>query len=265
MAMTTTENDITNDMTPVEAATLLAKLAEGHHAAWLSTREAPWHSTEYQTRFQNAVEVDCVFRDIMRETVDNGMRRPGEPVEEFAERAGSEAWLAGVRTADLEPHASPAIQLADTEASLARASSSQYEVTYRPLSDARTPVVQAYARAFSGTAATQVRELRERDPLPEPDRTPGTRHPDPFLAGRGWQVNERGIYVRRAEPEPQIPPERELEAGLCQEDPAPVRSSMRDIRSAETGICHSNPTTKPGAATHRLSSADRVRRGWSAS
>jgi hypothetical protein len=59
-----------------------------------------------------------------------------------------------------------------------------------------------------------VRELRERDPLPEPDRMPGAPHPDPFLAGRGWQVNEHGIYTRRAQPEPQAPPERELQAGL---------------------------------------------------
>jgi hypothetical protein len=92
-------SDITKDMTAVEAANLLAKLEEGHRAAWLSTREAPWHSTEYQARFQNAAEVDGVFRDVMRETVKNGMRRPGEPVEEFADRAGSEAWLAGMRKA----------------------------------------------------------------------------------------------------------------------------------------------------------------------
>ena len=68
--------NITKDMTPVEAANFLAKLEEGHLAAWRSTREAPWHSAEYQARFQNAAEVDGVFRDVMRETVENGMRRP---------------------------------------------------------------------------------------------------------------------------------------------------------------------------------------------
>jgi hypothetical protein len=83
----------------------------------------------------------------------------------------------------------------------------------RLLNDARTPEGQAYARALSDTAATYVRELRERDPLPEPDRTPGVHHPDPFLAARGWHVNEYGIYTRHDQPEPQ-PPERELEAGL---------------------------------------------------
>jgi hypothetical protein len=192
--------NITKDMTPVEAANFLAKLEEGHLAAWRSAREAPWHSAEYQARFQNAAEVDGVFRDVMRETVENGMRRPGEPVEEFAERAGSEAWLADARKG-----AGPAPDGPED---------SQNELAARLLNDASTPEGRAYARAFSGTAATYVRELRERDPLPEPDRMPGAPHPDPFLAGRGWRVNEHGIYARRAQPEPQAPPERELEAGL---------------------------------------------------
>lgn len=212
--MPATENDITKNMTAVEAASLLAKLEEGHRVAWMSTREAPWHSAEYRARFQNAMEVDGVFRDVMRETVENGMRRPGEPVEEFADRVGSEAWLAGMRKAGLEPRADPAIQQAGGDTPAERADGSQHEATTRLLNDARAPLVQARTRAFSDTAATRVRELRERDPLPEPDRRPGAPHPDPFLAGRGWRVNERGIYIRRAEPEPQAPPERELEAGL---------------------------------------------------
>ena len=58
-----------------------------------------------------------------------------------------------------------------------------------------------------------MKELRECDPLPEPDRTPGAPHPDPFLADRGWHVNEHGIYTRR--PEPQSGPrlEKDFEAG----------------------------------------------------
>jgi hypothetical protein len=68
--VTTTKNDITKDMTAVEAASLLAKLEEGHRAAWLSTPEAPLHHAKYQARSQNAVEVDGVFRDVMRETVE---------------------------------------------------------------------------------------------------------------------------------------------------------------------------------------------------
>ena len=83
----------------------------------------------------------------------------------------------------------------------------------RLLSDPSTPLGQAYAKAFSNTAAAQVRELRTHDPLPEPDRTPGALHPDPFLAARGWHVNQHGIYTRRAEPQPEPLLERELEAG----------------------------------------------------
>ncbi len=212
--MTPTGSNITQDMTPVEAANLLAKLEEGHQAAWLSTHEVHWHSAEYQSRFQNAAEVDGVFRDLMWETVENGMRHPGEPAEEFAERAESEAMLADTRMAGAEPSANLITQRADTGVTPGRAGDRQYAAADRLLNDASTPEGQAYARAFSDSAAAYVRELRKRDPLPEPDRTPGAPHPDPVLARRGWHVNEHGIYTRHAEPEPQAPPERELEAGL---------------------------------------------------
>ncbi len=104
--------------------------------------------------------------------------------------------------------------------------------------DARTPEGQAYAQAFSDTAAACVRELRERDPLPEPDRTPGALHPDPFLAGRGWHINEHGIYTRRAQPEPQAP-ERELEAGLWQPG----------SRTGRTGDLRYPPHSRPASVT----------------
>ena len=213
--MTTTRSSITKDMTPIEAANLLEKLEEGHQAAWLSTHEARWQSAEYEARFQNAAEVDAVFRDLMWETVENGMRRPGEPVEEFAERAESEAKLADTRNVGAETAADPIAQQADADTTPERAGDSQDETITRLLNDASTPEGQAYARALSGTAAAYVRELRERDPLPEPDRTPGAPHPDPFLASRGWHINKHGIYTRRAEPEPQAAPrgEKELEAG----------------------------------------------------
>jgi hypothetical protein len=199
--VTTTHSDITKDMTPAEAASLLAKLEAGHQAAWLSTHQAPWPSPEYESRFQNAAEVDGVLRDIMWETVENGMRRPGEPIEQFARRVESEARLADARQAGagITPE---------------RLRDSRGEIAARLLNDANTPEGQAYARAFSDTAATYARELRERDPLPEPGRTPGAPHPDPFLASRGWHVNQHGIYTRRAEPEPPaaLRPEKELEA-----------------------------------------------------
>jgi hypothetical protein len=213
--VTTTGSNITQDMTPVEAANLLEKLEEGHQAAWLSTHEAPWQTAEYQSRFQNAAEADSVFRDLMWETVQNGMRRPGEPVEEFAERAESEAKLADPHKAGTEPPADPISQQAGAGTTPQRAADSQDTIADRLQNDASTPEGQAYARAFADTAAAHVKELRERDPLPEPDRTPGAPHPDPFLAARGWHVGEHGLYARRPQPQPQAAPgpDKELEAG----------------------------------------------------
>jgi hypothetical protein len=211
--VTTTETNITKDMTPAEAANLLAKLDEGHRAAWLSTPEARWQSAEYETRLQNAAEVEGVFRDVMRETVENGMRRPGEPVEQFAQRAVSEARFAGARKVAAETAASLIIQQADAGMTPERVADSQHEIATWLLNDATTPAGQAYARAFADTAATYVKDLRERDPLPEPDRTPGASHPDPFLADRGWHVNQHSIYSRKPEPQAMPRPEKELEAG----------------------------------------------------
>jgi hypothetical protein len=211
--VTTTQSNLTKDMTPTEAANLLVKLEDGHQAAWLCTREARWPSAEYESRFQNAAEIDDVFRDVMWETLENGMRRPGELVEQFAERAESEARLADAHEAGADTLTDLIIEQADADMTPECAASSQDEIANRLLDDSITPEGQAYARAFSDTAAANVRELRERDPLPEPDRTPGAPHPDPFLASRGWRMNEHGIYARK--PEPQVPPrpEKELEAG----------------------------------------------------
>jgi hypothetical protein len=149
----------------------------------------------------------------MWETVENGMRRPGEPVEEFAERAESEARLAGARNAGAEPSADPITPQAGAGMAPQHAGDSQDVSADRLLNDASTPEGQACAGAFSENAAAYVKELRERGPLPEPDRTPGAPHPDPFLADRGWHVNDHGVYTRR--PEPQAAPqlEKDLEAG----------------------------------------------------
>jgi hypothetical protein len=209
--VTTTENTITKDMTPAEAATLLTRLKEANQAAWLSTRELSWQDPDYQARFQNAAEIDSVFGDIMQETVDNGMRRPGEPVEEFAERAGSGAWLADAREPAAETTGAAITQQTGAGMTPGAAGHGQDEIAIRLLDDASTPEGQACATAFSHAGAGRVREPRERDRLPEPDRTPGAPHPDPFLASRGWHVNKHGIYTRTAEPEPQPP--RDLEAG----------------------------------------------------
>jgi hypothetical protein len=211
--VTTTQSDLTKDMTPVEAANLLVKLDDGHQVAWLCTREARWPSAEYESRFQTAAEIDDVFRDVMWETLENGMRRPGELVEDFAERAESEARLADAHEACADTPTDLSIEQADADMTLERAGSSQDEITNRLLNNEITPEGQAYAKAFSDTAAANVRELRDRDPLPEPDRTPGAPHPHPFLASRGWHMNEHGVYTRKAEPQVPPRPEKELEAG----------------------------------------------------
>src|SRR5262249_11989443 len=162
--VTTTESNITKDMTPVEAANLLEKLEKGHQAAWLSTHEAQWQTAEYQSRFQNAAEVDGVFRDVMWETVENGMRRPVEPVEKVAERAESEARLTDARKAGAEQSAELITEQADVAMTSQRAGDSQEAIADRLLNDESTPEGRAYTRAFSDPAAARVKELRERDP-----------------------------------------------------------------------------------------------------
>jgi hypothetical protein len=212
--MTATRINITTGMTPAEAATLLEKLDQGQQAAWLATHQAPWHSAEHQARFGTAAEVDGVFRDLMWETLETGMRRPGEPAEEFADRAAAQAKPAAARKAGTGTAARPGIQPADAETAPDHAGHSTDDITGR-LMDPSTPEGQACVRAFSDSAAAEVRELREREPLPEPDRTPGAAHPDPFLAARGWHVSQHGLYTRRPTPQPQPAhgPDKELEAG----------------------------------------------------
>jgi hypothetical protein len=210
--VTTAKTSITKDMTPAEAAKLLETLEAGNQAAWLSTRELSWQDPEYQARFQNAAEIDGVFGDILQETADNGMRWPGEPVEEFAERAASEAWLADAREPGAEATVAAPAQQAGAGISPQGTGHGHDEIAAR-LFDPSTPEDHAYAGALSDIAAARVKELRQHHLLAEPDHTPGAPHPDPFLASRGWHVNQHGIYTRRAEPEPQATPEYELEAG----------------------------------------------------
>jgi hypothetical protein len=211
--VTTTESSITKNMTPAEAATLLAKLQEGHQAAWRATRETRRESAERESRFQNAAEVDGVFRDLMWETLSNGTRHPGESVAQFAERVHVGARRAAARDAGTQKAADPMTQRTGPEVIPGPAAISHDEDPAQLLGGMGTPLGQAYAKAFSGTAAARVRELRKHDPLPEPDRTLGAPHADPFLASRGWHVNDHGIYTRRAEPETKARLGRELEAG----------------------------------------------------
>jgi hypothetical protein len=94
-------------------------------------------------------------------TVEDGMRRPGEPVEEFAERAESEARLTDARKAGAEQSADPITQQADAGMTPHRTGDSQDAIADRLLSDASTPDGRAYARAFSDAAAAHMKEPRQ--------------------------------------------------------------------------------------------------------
>jgi hypothetical protein len=136
------------------------------------------------------------------------------PAEGLAGHAESQARpAAGARQARAET-ADPIAWRSGARATPERLADIQGGTATRLLNDASTAQGQACARAFSDTAAAYVKELRKRDSLPEPDRSPGSPHPDPFLASRGWHMNQHGIYTRRADPEPQAGPrpEKDLEA-----------------------------------------------------
>jgi hypothetical protein len=72
------------------------------------------------------------------------------------------------------------------------------------LSDAQTPGQQVFAREYADTVGTYVRDLRELD---GPSLTPGTPHPDPYLAAKGWHVCDHGIYTRHPDGPLQAEPE----------------------------------------------------------
>jgi phosphate uptake regulator len=77
------------------------------------------------------------------------------------------------------------------------------EVAARLLAEARTDLGRAYAAEYAATASELVTHLsqdeavasgRSRAACAQPDGTP---HPDPLLAGRGWQAT-RGVWQRIA-------------------------------------------------------------------
>lgn len=82
------------------------------------------------------------------------------------------------------------------------------DIAARLLSEADSPAATAYAREYSFTATVLAADLAELHRAPELPPVPGTAHPDPFLAARGWQVSDHGIYVRTGQAR-----EPELEAG----------------------------------------------------
>jgi hypothetical protein len=80
----------------------------------------------------------------------------------------------------------------------------QEDIVASLLSDAQTPGQQVFAREYADTVGTYVRDLRELD---GPGLTPGTPHPDPYLAAKGWHVCGHGIYTRHPDGQLDAEPE----------------------------------------------------------
>jgi hypothetical protein len=115
------------------------ELEDGQQASWLSTREARWPSAEYHSRLRSAADIDDIFRNVMWETLENGMRRPGELVEDFAERAESEARPVNAHIASADTPTRVLLEHAGTDMTLECAASSRDEVTERLLNARRAP------------------------------------------------------------------------------------------------------------------------------
>jgi hypothetical protein len=123
---TTMQTTLTSKATPQQAAELQDTLERGYKQAYEAAREAdPW-GNEYESRFQTAAECNDVAADVVHETMENGMRRPGEPTADFLARARAEAdaeagrWDDGTHVRDLKeldepgltpgtPHPDPAL------------------------------------------------------------------------------------------------------------------------------------------------------------
>jgi hypothetical protein len=80
----------------------------------------------------------------------------------------------------------------------------QEDIVASLLAGAQTPGGQVFAREYADTVGTYVRDLRELD---GPSLTPGTPHPDPYLAAKGWHVCGHGIYARHPDGPLQAEPE----------------------------------------------------------
>ncbi len=70
---------------PHEAAQLLGRLERGHQAAWKASGKA-WRTPKWRGAKAMSEELDKLSVDATWGTFMNGMRRPGETVEQFADR-----------------------------------------------------------------------------------------------------------------------------------------------------------------------------------
>ncbi len=132
------------------------------------------------------------------------MRRPAESTAEFLARTKAEAPAAQAKHAGFQ--AADQVIRAQAGAGMSpEATGRRQEKTVASLlSDAQTTEGQAFAREYAGTTSTGLRDLKEPG---EPGLTPGTPHPDPALAAKGWHVCDHGIYTRH--PDGPLQPEPE--------------------------------------------------------
>jgi hypothetical protein len=82
--------DITAGLIAVEAAELLGKLERGHQEAY-RVQKTYWRTREWTSRKAMSQELDAQSVDAHRATLERGLRKPGETVEQFAARARHEA------------------------------------------------------------------------------------------------------------------------------------------------------------------------------
>jgi hypothetical protein len=87
---------------------------------------------------------------------------------------------------------------AQADAGMRRPAESTADFRSRAKAEAQT------AEAGRWNDGTYVRDLKELD---EPGLTPGTPHPDPALAAKGWHVCRHGIYTRHRDGTLQAEPE----------------------------------------------------------
>jgi predicted GIY-YIG superfamily endonuclease len=200
-AMQTT---LTGKATPAEAAELQATLERGYKSAYQAAREADQWGSDYQARFQTAAECNEAAADVVHETLENGMRRPAESTADFLSRTRAEAQAAAAKQAGFQ--AVGQIIRAQTDAGMTPGATGRYQeqTAASVLPDAKAAEGQAFAGQDAGTAATYVRDLKERD---EPGLTPGAPHPDSALAAKGWHVCDHGIYTRHPDGTLQAEPE----------------------------------------------------------
>jgi hypothetical protein len=201
---TTMQTTLTGKATSAEAAELQDTLERGYKQAYQAACEAdPWGS-DYEARFQTAAECNEVAADVVHETLENGMRRPAESMADFVFRTKAEAQVAQAKQAGFQTADQIIRAQADAGMNPDAIARHQEEIAASLLSDAETADGQAFAREYADTADTYLHDLKELD---EPTLTPGTPHPDPTLAAKGWHVCDHGIYTRRQDGQLEAEPE----------------------------------------------------------